>query len=395
MSQKCFSLFLLLASLLLSSCALPKRLALKVIKPAAVKIAGVKTVAIGGFDVQNLDGLVAAAGEQPWQLKALPPAALEVLAADFKSDLLDALAQVPHYRLIDVTDYNRVFDMRGLSGLAGKPTFNPGDAQAVIFGKAWVAYYELSGVEFAKESMAHWDLRGDAPRKISERDEIVQYPYRKISGAVVLQYTMVRLYPRLEVMAVVTVGKNFRQQEGGGEDTRTAYDSFGLLGALFGGSKRQVGTGEVAQEGGGVAPMPMEVFSALSKEVVKDFVSRITPTEETLSIPVAEQGDVLSKNMIYGGAYDSAMARLLDIISGKVQGSLEYKEPRDRWADLHNLGLCYEAQGPAYYLDALLQYERALETDPPNPMVAHAIGRISRLLEDTGLLEIQRSAVYQ
>jgi PleD family two-component response regulator len=90
-------------------------------------------------------------------------------------------------------------------------------------------------------------------------------------------------------------------------------------------------------------PLALEAFSWLSHEAAQQFVEQISPTKTEYQVIVAD-GDETSSNLIRAGAYREASLRLREITEGKRAGSVAFKEPKDKAADYHNLGLAYETR---------------------------------------------------
>ncbi|MBI2921138.1 MAG: hypothetical protein HYY18_08650 [Planctomycetes bacterium] len=382
------------AALALAGCA-AETVKLKVVVPAKTRIVGVRGVAIGGFKVENIDAAVVSAQGGGWNGRKLPQRDLDAIGDGAKADLMNALAETPYYTIVDLEGMEKLYDMNDLAGLVGKPTFKPGAVDALIFGRIWVGYLEADGIKHEKQTLEHWNYRGQQAQLLRSWEELVQSNYKTSSAVLIAQYTAVRLQPRLEVMLVTTSIQSLRQDEGGGVVVRTTRG--GPLGALMalgglGGGGRKEGKTESKGEkpGGGTVPLALEAFSWLSHEGSREFVGSISPTTTEYEIEIAK-GDETSINLIKAGAYREASRRLREIVKGVKPGSVTYKEEKDRAGDLFNLGLAYEAQGPGYFQDAILHYRKSVEADPETIMYASGLGRIARLIEGTSLLELQKA----
>jgi hypothetical protein len=380
---------LLIASVALAGCAAPT-VHLKMTVPARTRIVGVRGVAVAGFSAESLDGTYASADGGSWSRRPVGKKDLDSVALTVKNDLMGTLAETPHYNLIDMEGMESIYRMEDLAGLVGKPTFKPGDVDALIFGRVWVGYLEADGTKHEKQTLEHWNYRGQQPQLVSQREILVQSAYKQASAVLVVQYTMVRLQPRLEIVLVHTSIESLRQDEGGGiRVSKTRGGPLGLLtggiGAMGGGGRKE-GKTETAGEkpSGGTVPLALESFTYLAHEACRDFVESISPTTKEYDLELAD-GDEEALVLIRANAYREASRKLSERVKGL------YKNPTDVAADYFNLGIAYEAQGPAWYLDAIEAYRKAVENDPEKEFYATGLGRIARLLEGTSLLELQRS----
>ncbi|MCE9582715.1 MAG: hypothetical protein K8T20_09500 [Planctomycetes bacterium] len=377
---------------LLCGCA-AETVSLKVTVPAKTKIVGVRGVAVGGFKAENMDAWQANAEGAGWNKHRLPGSELRAISDGVKNDLLGKLAETPFYSVVDLEGQDKIYDMDGLAGLVGKPTFKPGVVDALIFGRCWVGYLEADGEKREKVTLEDWDYRGKAPRIMTSREEMVTSDYKTASAVLVVQYTAVRFRPRLEILFVTTTVQSLRQDEGGGiVESTTRGGVLGILNA-FGGSGKQEGKTETkgTKPSGGTVPLALEAFSYLSHEAANAFVEQISPTTTEIQVEIAD-GDKTSGNLIRAGAYVEASRRLRMITQGGKEGTKKYSKPEDKAPDLYNLGLAFEAQGPAFYEDAVLAYRKAVEADTEKELFASGLGRIARLLEGTNLIEMQKGA---
>ncbi len=383
----------IVAAALFCGCAAPS-VKLKVTVPAKTRIIGVRGVAVGGFKAENLDAWQANADGNGWNKHRLPQSDLQAISDGVKNDLLGKLAETPFYSVMDLEGQEKIYDMDGLAGLVGKPTFKPGTVDALIFGRCWVGYLEADGEKHEKVTLEDWDYRGQTPRITQSREELVTSDYKTASAVLIVQYTAVRFRPRLEILFVTTTVQSLRQDEGGGiVISRTRGGPLGaIMGVLGGGGKREGKTESTGTKpAGGTVPLALEAFSYLSHEAATGFVEQISPTTTEIEIEIAD-GDKTSSNLIRAGAYREASRHLRSITEGGKQGTKKYSKPEDKAADLYNLGLAWEAQGPAYYEDAILAYRKSVEADPETILYASGLGRIARLLEGTNLIEMQKGA---
>ncbi|NUN47619.1 MAG: hypothetical protein HUU15_02150 [Candidatus Brocadiae bacterium] len=388
-------LAMVLAAVATAGCASP-RVSLTVVVPAKTRVVGVRGIAVGGFKAENLDVWAADAHGAAWNRREFPRSELAAISDGVKNDLLNSLAETPFYSIVDIEGMDRIYDMDGLAGLVGKPTFKPGAVDALLFGRCWVGYLEVSGDRHETTNLEHWDYRGQQAKLVTSREELVVSDTRSASAVLIVQYTAIRIQPRLEILFVTTTIQSLRQDEGGGVVIQRMRG--GPIGALMGGlgalgrGGRVEGKTESAggKPSGGTVPLALEAFSWLSHEAAQQFVEQISPTTTEYQVIIAD-GDETSGNLIRAGAYREASLRLREITEGKRVGSVGYKEPKDKAPDYYNLGLAYEAQGPAWFEDSVQAYRRAVEADPETIEHAEGLGRIARLLEGTNLIELQRA----
>jgi hypothetical protein len=376
----------------LAGCA-AERVKLRVVVPSKTKVVGVKGIAIGGFKAENLDAWRAeSGGGGGWSRSRLPDGELSAIAAGVKNDLMGALAETPHYAIVDIEGMDAIYDMDDLAGLVGKPTFKPGEVDALVFGRCWVGYLEAGGERIEKHTLEHWTYRQNPAQLVGAREELVRSDYRTASAVLVVQYTAIRIKPRLEILFVTTTAQSLRQDEGGGVVVSTTRGGLGFLMGLGRGGASE-GKTETAggKPAGGTVPLPLEAFSYLSHEAAIAFVEQISPTTAEYELEIAD-GDETAQNLLKAGAYREASRRLAEITKGSKPGTVKYRTEKDRAPDLFNLGLAYEAQGPLYYEDAVLAYKQAVEADPEEAEYATGLGRIESFIEGRMAIEAGRAS---
>lgn len=382
-----------LAALLLCGCA-AESVKLRVTVPAKTRVVGVRGVAVGGFQGENLDAWHHSADRGNWRHNRLPDSDVKAIADGVKNDLLGKLAETPFYNVVDMEGQEKVYDMDGLAGLVGKPTFKPGAVDALIFGRCWVGYLEADGEKNEKVTLEDWNYRGQVPRITRSEEVLVTSDYKTASAVLIVQYTCVRFRPRLEILFVTTTMQSLRQDEGGGIVVSTTRGGpLGMITGILGAGGKKEGKTETkgTKPAGGTVPLALEAFSYLSHEAATGFVEQISPTTQEVEIEIAE-GDVTSGNLIRAGAYREASSRLRKVTQNTIPGTKKYSKDEDRAADFYNLGLAWEAQGPAYYEDAILAYKQAIGYDPQTLLYASGLGRIARLLEGSSIIEAQKEA---
>ena len=240
------------------------------------------------------------------------------------------------------------------------------DVDAVLSGKIWLTSERLDGVDLQKISLKYFtpaNSRQKIPAEKLTVQQLVWWPYKQLSGSLIVELKLVRLQPT-EIVATDVVHRRFAQRVGGspGGIVDQAEEGMSSLQDFL----EDQGDDQSVTRTSEVLPPLSVMVGEMVASVGADFVRRVSVSQSTVEYPVAEDGDEQARLLILGGAYESALQRL--------QGQTA-NDPNSE--DLYNLGLCFEALGD--YGLALLNYRAAHQIDQTNLIYAKGIGRIENL----------------
>ena len=91
------------------------------------------------------------------------------------------------------------------------------DVDAVLSGKIWLTSERLDGVDLQKISLKYF-TPADSQQKIPAENltiqQLVWWPYKQLSGSLIVELKLVRLQPT-EIVATDLIHKRFAQRVGG------------------------------------------------------------------------------------------------------------------------------------------------------------------------------------
>ena len=360
--QICWILFLFLVA----SCS--EKTSLQIFQPAEIDTSDIQRIAIGVFEIGVVQENIAVERAGDWTKKSvkLTDEELQILSRNIRALLANQLSKVPFFEVLLTDEFSSLENDAALQQMIATQSYITRDVDAVLSGKIWLTSERLDGVDLQKISLKYF-TPADSQQKIPAENltiqQLVWWPYKQLSGSLIVELKLVRLQPT-EIVATDLIHKRFAQRVGGspvGIVDQAKKDTSSLRDSLEGQNEDQPAVSTL--EG---LPSLTVIVGEMLASVGADFVRRVSPIQSTVEYPVAEEGDEQARLLIIGGAYESALQRL--------QG-LTARDPNSE--DLYNLGLCFEALGD--YGLALLNYRAAHQMDGTNLVYALGIGRIENL----------------
>ena len=351
---------------LVSSCS--EKTSLQIFQPAEIDTSGIQRIAIGVFEIGVFQENIAVERAGDWTKKSvnLTDEESQILSRNIRALLANQLTKVPFFEVLLTDEFSSLENDAALQQMIATQSYITRDVDAVLSGKIWLTSERLDGVDLQKISLKYF-TPADSQQKIPAENltiqQLVWWPYKQLSGSLIVDLKLVRLQPT-EIVATDLVHKRFAQRVGGspvGIVDQAKKDTSSLRDSLEGQNEDQPAASTT--EG---LPSLTAIVGEMVASVGADFVRRVSPIQSTVEYPVAEEGDEQARLLILGGAYESALQRL--------QG-LTARDPNSE--DLYNLGLCFEALGD--YGLALLNYRAAHQMDGTNLVYAQGIGRIENL----------------
>ena len=349
-----------------ASCS--EKTSLQIFQPAEIDTSDIQRVAIGVFEIGVVQEDIAVERAGDWTKKSakLTDEERQILSRNIRTRITNQLTKVPFFEVLLTDEFSSLENDAALQQMIATQSYITRDVDAVLSGKIWLTSERLDGVDLQKISLKYFtpaDSQQKIPAKNLTIQQLVWWPYKQLSGSLIIELKLVRLQPT-EIVATDLIHKRFAQRVGGSpvvivdqakKDTSSLRDSLEVQNE----DQQAVSTSEGL-------PSLTVIVGEMVASVGADFVRRVSPIQSTVEYPVAEDGDEQARLLILGGAYESALQRL--------QG-LAARDPNSE--DLYNLGLCFEALGD--YGLALLNYRAAHQMDGTNLVYALGIGRIENL----------------
>lgn len=351
---------------LVSSCS--EKTSLQIFQPAEIDTSDIQRIAIGVFEIGVVQENFAVERAGDWTKNSvkLTDEEHQILSRNIRALLANQLTKVPFWEILPTSEFSSLENDATLQQMIATQSYITRDVDAVLSGKIWLTSERLDGVDLQKISLKYF-TPADSQQKIPAENltiqQLVWWPYKQLSGSLIVELKLVRLQPT-EIVATDLVHRRFAQRVGGspvGIVEQAKKDTSSLRDSLEGQNEDQPAVSTLE----GLPSLPVMVGEMVAS-VGADFVRRVSLIQSTVEYPVAENGDEQARLLILGGAYESALQRL--------QG-LTARDPNSE--NLYNLGLCFEALGD--YGLALLNYRAAHQIDGTNLMYAQGIGRIENL----------------
>ena len=351
---------------LVSSCS--EKTSLQIFQPAEIDTSDIQRIAISVFEIGVVKENIAVERAGDWTKKSakLTDEERQILSRNIRTRITNQLTKVPFFEVLLTDEFSSLENDAALQQMIATQSYITRDVDAVLSGKIWLTSERLDGVDLQKISLKYF-TPADSQQKIPAENltiqQLVWWPYKQLSGSLIVELKLVRLQPT-EIVATDLVHRRFAQRVGGspvGIVDQAKKDTSSLRDSLESQNEDQPAVSTL--EG---LPSLTVIVGEMVASVGADFVRRVSPIQSTVEYPVAEEGDEQARLLIIGGAYESALQRL--------QG-LTARDPNSE--DLYNLGLCFEALGD--YGLALLNYRAAHQMDDTNLVYAQGIGRIENL----------------
>ena len=356
----------ILLLILLSACS--EKTSLQILQPAEIDTSDIQRIAIGIFEVGVIQEDFVTERGGNWSKKSanLNNEERQILSRNIRTRITNQLTKVPFFEVLLTDEFSSLENDAALQQMIATQGYVTKDVDAVLSGKIWLTSERLDGVDLQKISLKYFtpaNSRQKIPAEKLTVQQLVWWPYKQLSGSLIVELKLVRLQPT-EIVATDVVHRRFAQRVGGspGGILDQAEEGMSSLQDFL----EDQGDDQSVTRTSEVLPPLYLMVGEMVASVGADFVRRVSVSQSTVEYPVAEDGDEQARLLILGGAYESALQRL--------QGQTA-NDPNSE--DLYNLGLCFEALGD--YGLALLNYRAAHQIDETNLMYAQGIGRIENL----------------
>ena len=356
----------ILLLILLSACS--EKTSLQILQPAEIDTSDIQRIAIGVFEVGVIQEDFVTERGGNWSKKSanLNNEERQILSRNIRARITNQLTKVPFFEVLLTDEFSSLENDAALQQMIATQGYVTRDVDAVLSGKIWLTSERLDGVDLQKISLKYFtpaNSRQKIPAEKLTVQQLVWWPYKQLSGSLIVELKLVRLQPT-EIVATDVVHRKFAQRVGGspGGIVDQAEERMSSLQDFL----EDQGDDQSVTRTSEVLPPLSVMVGEMVASVGADFVRRVSVSQSTVEYPVAEDGDEQARLLILGGAYESALQRL--------QGQTA-NDPNSE--DLYNLGLCFEALGD--YGLALLNYRAAHQIDETNLMYAQGIGRIENL----------------
>jgi hypothetical protein len=373
-----WSFGLLLMSL--GACA-QKAPELRVLRPAEIDTTDIRRVAIGVFEVGTLNERYVSERDGVWEERSaqLSPAEQQSIARAVRARVVNQLTTVPYFEVAFTDEFATLENDAVLQQLIVSEGYATQDVDAVLSGKIWIDADRTDGVELGKASLEYYQPPARGQKGPGEKltvQQLAWWPYKMLSGTLVLELKLTRLSPT-GVVATDLITRRYAHKIGGSpagalEQVQAGIRS--LQGLLA--SQQEDDSSQEVENTDEVLPPFTAMIAEMASSTSADFVKRVSITEMNVSHPIAAGGDERARLLIQNGAYETALERL-------QQRTANNPNP----ADLYNLGLCFEALGD--YGLALTNYREAHQRDQTNLTYAQGIGRIETLQRQSPQLRTQ------
>ena len=367
-------LILILYSFLLTNCTTSKLTSVR--SPAEINTKDIRKVAIGTFEIGQLAIKFKTERNGVWKTHAvlLNEEQRKTISRSIRSRIINLLTSTPYFKVVFTDEFEKLQNDASLQQLVSIGGYKTKDVDAVISGKLWLEIERTDGVDLSKESLEYF-RPPQSRRSLGLNlvvDQIVWWPYKSARGSLALEIKMTRLKPT-EVLASTFETRTFAQRIGGRNKKSFQKIFQGLTDQFTSSKPEKQNSIETSDE---VLPSFEQIIADLALSIASNFVRRVSITEKTVFLPIANSDHPNTKILIESGAYDLAIKQLQQVTA-------ENPDPND----LYNLGLCFEAIGD--YGLAHTTYREAWEADSENLLFTKGLGRIERLRRENPHLKRQ------
>ena len=368
------NLILIINVFLLTSCAASKLSS--VLSPAEINTRDIKLVAVGNFEI----GLMAIKFKTErngfWETHPviLNEEQQKTISRSIRSRIINLLTSTPYLKVVFTDEFEKLENDASLQQLVSAGGYKTKDVDAVINGKLWLEIEKTDGVDLSKESLEYFrppSSRQSLGLNLTV-DQVVWWPYKSARGSLALEIKMTRLKPT-EVLASTFEKRTFAQRIGGRKSESFQKIFQGITTPFTSSKAEESNSIENSDE---VLPSFEQIIADLAMSIASNFVRRVSITEKTVSLPIANSDHPNTKILIEAGAYDLAIEQL-------QQATAADPDPND----LYNLGLCFEAIGD--YGLAHATYREAWKADSENLLFTKGLGRLERLKRENPQLKRQ------
>jgi hypothetical protein len=359
-------IFTVIFLILLSACS--EKTSLQIFRSAEIDTSDIQRIAIGVFKIGVVQEDFATERGGDWTKNSvnLTDEERQILSRNIRAHITNQLTKVPFFEVFLTDEFSRLENDAALQQMIAAQGYTARSVDAVLSGKIWLTSERLDGVDLQKISLRYFtpaNSRQNIPAEKLTVQQLVWWPFKQLSGSLVVELKLMRLQPT-EIVATDLIHRRFAQRVGGSPSgiADQAEKGMNLIQDFLEDQKADQPDASASE----ILPSLPVMVGEMVASVGADFVRRVSISQSTVEYPVAEDGDEQARLLILGGAYESALQRL--------QGwTANDPDP----ADLYNLGLCFEALGD--YGLAILNYRAAHQRDETNLTYAQGIGRIENL----------------
>ena len=375
-----FNILTVLIAIIISGCA--SKINLQVVKPAEVDTRNIKKVAIGSFEIIEVNRAFKIERNGKWQIKKIVLTVKQKIALSnqIRARVVNLLSTTPYFNLEYTDEFQKMDNDASLQKAIAAGGYRTSRIDAVINGKIWLDVVNVDATELSKVELDY--VRGGRQGSFNYNLEtLVYWPYKSISGTLALEIKMTRLNPT-EVIAVTFDTRKTSQKIGGKPGNAEDQIVVGAqqISSELANMQSSQKEGEDIEQSDLVLPNFEQITADMAESIAAQFVRRVAITQKTVSYTIASGGDDTARLLIEAGAYEKAIEQLNDIID-----RAEEKNPDD----IYNLGLCYESTGD--FGIAMVTYQDAIKLDAENLIYAQGIGRIEKISRENLRLKTQLS----
>lgn len=342
---------------------------LTVLSPAEINTEGIKTVAVGNFEVGVITSRFKSEREGGWisYPVELSDEQKQTISRAVRARVVNLLTTTPYFKVVFSDEFAAIENDAALQQLVSVKGYKTDNVDAVISGKVWLDVTRTDGADINIEDLVY---KSPSPVRQTQLDletqQLVWWPYKSARGTLGLEMKLTRLNPS-EVVSVVFDSRNYAHKVGGAPVgiLDQIKGGIGAVGSLMSDDVNKQKSKKIETSDRVLPPLD-QMVADLALSASASFVKRVAVTEKTVQYPIGSGGDETAKVLIESGAYGMAIEVLQNVTA---------KEPNPD--DLYNLGLCFEASGD--YGLALNFYRDAFKQDNANLVYAMGIGRIERL----------------
>lgn len=363
-----------LVVILLIGCA---KAQIKVLSPAEIDTKGIKTVAVGKFEVADIQEKFKSERKGIWVNRRVPltDEQKKIISRAVRARVINLLTTTPYFKVTYTDEFAALENDAALQQLISTQGYKTQDVEAVINGKIWIEIERADGAEMSKVELEYFQPpRGERDPGLNLTvEQLVWWPYKNARGTLALELKMTRLNPT-EVIAVTFDTRSYAHKLGG-KPAGTLDQVSGALSqaADFATKDKKKGTIESSDM---VMPSFDQMIADMAVSIAANFVKRVAATEKVVGYSIAGGGDENARILIEAGAYNMAIEQLQRVTA---------TDPNPD--DLYNLGLCFEAKGD--FGLALTFYREAFNADREAALYAQGIGRIEKIQRERPRLRKQ------
>lgn len=380
-----FKIFIVFSVMLVSNCA--QKVNLSVLTPAEVNTKGIRKVAVGSFELAEVNTIYKLERNGKWttEEQQLTPAEKDMLSKQIRARVISLLSTTPYFQLVYTDEFKALDADKALQDTMTSVGYKTAGIDAIINGKVWLDVVKIDGVEPGKEELEfQWGGRKGSHNYNVQ--VLAFWPYKSISGTLALEMKFTRLDPT-EVISVTFDTRKYSRKVGGSRVQRQdniMVNRLQTISSTTAKSRRSELKKNEIEDSELVLPNFNQLVANMAESIAANFIRRISVSQNTVLYTIAPGGNETAKMLIEAGAYEKAIEILNEIMS---------KSNNKNSDDIYNRGLCFEATGD--FGLAEIEYRDAIKADPKNIVYAQGVGRIDRLKRENLRLKEQLSGKNQ